>query len=158
MPRRYVFKVEEIYRRRGVAWARYYEYRNMARNMGNVGWNGENIARVLESQEHYGRPTLEIDGFLLDIPMAVRWEHERGLLSRFRLSDRDMLCPWWWTEAGWMAFVREYQNLPDPQESYYLRYEPMPLDRGRLVPMSSKPKQGTGTTASKKVQVPYFVS
>lgn len=158
MSRRLIVTKAEIHRRRGDAWARYYACRGLAVGMMRAGWNGENIARTLERYPDYACPEVGIDGWLLDTPMQARREHEADLLKHFRLTDRVMLCPYFWTEKGWMEYVRMYQALPDVFEDYYFKYEPMPIDRLRLVPMSSKPKQGTGISASKKVQVPYFVS
>ena len=157
MPRRIVVKRDEIYKRRSHAWERYYKLRELARQMTSAGWDGGAIAAALKRYDEY-TPELEIDGRLLDTPLEARRKYEHELLSRFRLSDRELLCPWLWTEQGWMEFVRQFNALPEPAEDYYLRYEPMPLDRLRLVPMSSKPKQGAGTTAVQKAQVPYFAS
>lgn len=158
MPRRRVVSIDEIYKRRGCAWEHYYKLRALAREMVTVGWNGEGIAHALAARNCYGTPEIQIDGWLLDIPLETRLKNERELLSLFRIADRELLCPWLWTEAGWMKFVRAFQSLPDVIEDYYYRYEPMPADRLVLVAMSSKPKQRAGASATKKARVPYFVS
>ena len=158
MPRRRVVKRDEIYKRRAAAWERYYSLRAQARQMGEVGWNGEAIARTLDCYKHYNTPELGVDGWLLDIPLETRQAEQGRLLSVFRLHDHELLCAWWWTAVGWMEFVRKFNGLPDVTEDYYYRYQPMPLDRCILVPMSSKPKRGVGIRHSKKVQVPYFIS
>lgn len=154
MPRRRVLKPREIYNRRASAWADYYKRRNLACEMQKNGWNGESIARTLEFYEAYGGPQLGIDGWLLDVPLGVRQKHEDHLLSVFRLSDRGMLCPWWWTEGRWMEFVHAYQSLPDVYEDYYFLYQPMPIDRLVLVRCS---RREMGISIPKKVQVPYCV-
>jgi len=151
MSRRIVLTAKQIYERRGLAWQRHYDNRAIAAQLCKTGWDGVQITRTLSID--YPEPTLEIDGWLLDVPLYLRQEHADRLISLFKLSylHRDLLCSWYWTEPGWLGFVRQYQALPDVYEAYYYAYDPEPNDRLLLVPMSSKPKQGSG----EKVQVGY---
>jgi hypothetical protein len=151
MPRRIILPVRMIYEKRGLAWAFHYKNRETVRALCAAGWDGTQVA--VELSQLFPQPQLQIDGSLLDIPLNIRREFADTTLSRFRLSifQRDLLCLWYWTESGWQEFVRQYQSLPDVYENYYYKYDPEPNDRLLLVPISSKPKQGT----AKKVQVPY---
>lgn len=144
MPRRIVVTALEIQKRRAQAWEDHYRNRMLARALITAGTSAEIAIRNLEL--FYPAPEIGVDGYALDIPLVVRREHNH----RMRLPA-DLLCVWYWSESYWMEFVRKYQSLPDVYEDYYWKYEPEPLDRGVLVPVSSKPKQGT-----KKVQLPDF--
>ena len=153
MARRRIMTKDEIYRRRGLCWEQHYKNRAVARELCAAGWNSVEITMAL--LQDYPKPELQIDGSMLDVPLEVRQKHEYETLRRFRLSHvhQDLLCVWYWTESGWMEFVRQYQELPDVFEAYYFKYDPEPNDRMLLVPMSSKPKQGS----AKKVHVGYVV-
>lgn len=140
MPRRIVYSIKQIYENRLLAWEFHYKNRELARVHSAAGVNALDLVQALSI--YYPKPELQIDGFMLSVPLYTRREHEDGLRSRFRVS-RDLLCSWYWTESHWLEFVREYQNLPEIYQAYYLRYDPEPNDRALLVPMDSKPKQGS---------------
>lgn len=137
MAKKYILRAKEIYARRGAAWEYHYRNRETARVLCSIGWkDGEQITQTLN--HHLPIPELQIDGTLLNIPLVVRREHEDRLLDLLRLSiyQRDLLCVWYWTESGWLEFVRQYQALPDVYEDYCYEYDPLPNDRFLLVPVS----------------------
>lgn len=140
MPRRRVMTVKKIYEERAAQWAFHYKNRAFASSLCELGWSGASLSAAL--RQDYPVPSLQIDGSMLDVPLRIRCECETGLLSRFRLVDRVLLCLWYWTLDDWQEFVRQYQALPDVCEDYYYRYD-REGDRALLVPMSSKPKQGS---------------
>ncbi len=156
MSRRLIVTRKQIYERRASAWADHYRNRQMARTLLDNGWDGVQITMALS--QAFPAPELGIDAWLLDIPLNLRREHSDQILSRFRLTPnhRDLLCRWYWSAPAWEGeFVPAFQSLPEVYEDYYMLYEPEPVDRYVLVPMSGKPKQGT--SGAEKVQVPYFV-
>lgn len=148
MPRRMIVTKKQIYARRGEAWSSHYRNRETAKTMISAGWNGTQIVSSLNAS--WSTPEMEIDGRTLDIPLNIRQEWGSRLQNIHQINDRDLLCIWYWTADNWQDFVRQFQSLPDVYEDYYYLYEPEPIDRMRLIPMSSKPKQGS----EKKVQVP----
>lgn len=141
MPRRYIFTIEEIYKRRGTAWKFHYENRALAREMTKASWDNIKILQALAM--NLPEPELQIDGWMLEYPLNIRHEHFNNMQNHFRLPNENLLCIWYWTESNWQEFKEKYQALPEVYEDYYLKYDPEPNDRGLLVPMSSKPKQGS---------------
>lgn len=135
MTRRKIVTRREIYRHRAAAWESHYQNRLLAKTLISNGYDAMQI--VLEINKVMEKPTLEIDGWLVDVPMEVRREKEDELLGRCKLSifQRRLLCVWYWTETGWDGFVRAFNDLPDVYEDYYYQYEPQ-ADRLTLVPKS----------------------
>lgn len=141
MSRRLIVKKDDIYRKRGEAWSSHYQNRNIVKEMCAYGLDGARISMVLQ---RFCVRELDIDGSFLSIPLDLRQGKEDSVLSECGLTpfQRDFLCDWYWTENGWLEFVRLYQALPEVEEDFYYLYESEPVDRFRLVPMSSKPKRG----------------
>jgi hypothetical protein len=118
--------------------------------MCKAGRNGNLIAQQLRVDYPY--PEMQIDGYLMDIPLNIRQAHSSDLLNQFGLGYKtDLLCCWYWTADEWQTLVNTYQSLPDVWDDFYMKYDPEPNDRMLLVPMSSKSKQGSGG----KVQVNF---
>ena len=142
MPRRVIVKKDEMYRKRASAWEFHYNNRNIARGMCSYGKDGARISLIVKD---YCIRELRMDGWFLDVPFESRRVMEWQVLNQCGLShmQTDLLCHYYWTEAGWMEFVRLWQAMPEVEEDYYHRYDPLPNDRLLLVPMSSKPKRGT---------------
>lgn len=155
MPRRMIVTIKKIYERRADSWAYHYRNREKTRIMCQAGREGLKIETILN--QYLPTPVMEIDGYILDIPFDIRREHANQLLNRLNLSpiNRELLCSWYWTESGWQELVHQYQSLPDVYEDYYYQYEPEPIDRLILVPMSAKPKQGSIKSGTSQVQVRY---
>lgn len=137
--------------RRACAWERHYRRREIASHLCTLGWSGTRVIQALTAAG-YPEPELDVDGDLLSVPLYLRQGKQDELLSLLKIQDHALLCVWYWTEMRWMQFVRQFQSLPDVYEDYYYRYEPLPVDRIVLVPMSSKPKQGCGKPVDKPVK------
>ena len=148
MSRRLIMTPQQIQIARLNAWARHYENRAMSKAMIAGGWNAMSIIQRLSTD--YPAPVMGMDGELFPIPLETR--RKRDDVLPFTLGH--LLCRWYWSDNGWGELERAFQNLPEPRENYYWRYDPEPNDRLILVPVSRKPKQGQGG-APKKVQVPY---
>lgn len=161
MPRRYVYKMAEIYKARGVSWARHYERRGFAVSCGLEPLKVLNALVRVKMPE----PIMQIDGFLYRPHDVICAEHaalgELGLPWKYQ----DLMCVWYWTENNWMGFVRLYENLPDLEEDFYMVYD-AERDGALYVPMSSKPKRGdvpkpvdksVGKSRTSKVQVPVIM-
>lgn len=136
MPRRRVFSIKMIYELRASSWERHYQLRAQARVIGASDRVQSTLRLYVPDVE------LGIDGDVI---------HTRELLcaqnraaESLRFSNTDLMLGWYWNEANWACFVRAFQALPDVLEDYYLRYD-RAGDVGILVPMSSKPKQGSGS-------------
>jgi hypothetical protein len=156
MGRRHITTSKEIYRLRGVYWARYYRYREFAKCCGVDG------VRVLNALVKAGlpEPEVQVDGSIYEPLDVISAKHKalEVLGLRYSFADArdaeisitwlDLMCPFFWTENGWMSYVRLYESLPDPVEDHYLLYD-AERDGGRLVPMSSKPKKGVDKSVGK---------
>lgn len=157
MPRRYVMKVKEIYRLRGVYWARHYRFRQFSISCGVDG------ICVINALVKAGMPDTEvqIDGSIY-APLDVIHAGHRALEvlgmrnsfaddSEISITWLDLMCPYFWTETGWMQYVRLYEALADPvEEDYYMIYD-AERDGGRFVPMSSKPSRNVPRPVDKSV-------
>lgn len=150
MPRRYVFKVKDIHARRGCFWAMYYDLRGQAKNMSV---DVDNVLRVISLC--VPEPVIEVDGSIYEPLDVTRAQGEAVRRLRFpdSVQSRDLMCRFFWTEAGWMEYVRIFQSLPEPVEDYYLLYD-KERDGGRLVPMSSKPTRAPVRSAGERGDVP----
>lgn len=164
MARRSVFKIAEITRMRAGSWAWSYKLWSFAKN------SGIDPLKVLNALVAVGmpEPEMQIDGSLyrpLDVIKAEAAALDKLGYGFVSVEMRSSMCVWYWTEANWMSFVRQYEALPDPiPEDYYLLYD-AERDGGRLVPMSSKPKRGDvpspvdkslSNSSTSQVQVPRF--
>jgi hypothetical protein len=142
-----VYKAAEIYRLRGVYWNRYYHFRVYARNL------EMESARVLNALVQAGmpEPEIQLDGSIYYHGDVIRASHAaldalgwvKGIAvdSEVCITWLDLMCPYFWSESGWMNYVRLYEALPDPVGDCYITYE-RELDGGKLVPMASKSKRG----------------
>jgi len=153
MARRQVVRKADVYRLRGVNWELHYKNRGMCRSMVEIGWNSVDVTCSITSV--YPVPVVQMDGDAPDVPLILRQQFEDQLLCDCRLRDRRLLNVWYWSESGWMDYVKQFQSLPDAYEDYYWKYE-SEGDRLLLVPMSSKQKPGT--SASKNVHLSYLES
>jgi len=154
MGRRTIYKAQEIYKLRVVYWTRHYNYRGYA---SNCGLDPLKVLNAL-ARAKLPDPEIEVDGSIyepLDVLRArsdaleilgLRWTIIASS-SEISITWKDLMCPYFWTEDGWQAYVRLYQALPDPVEDHYLFYD-AERDGGRLVPMSSKSKRGDSPVGS----------
>lgn len=148
MPRRVVIAKKQIYKRRSSSWDYHYSLRQQAALMTANGRGAMKISDMLARS--LARPQLRIDGGLVDLSAADRLAR-RSLVGQLEIFDEDLLCWFWWTEAAWMEYVREFQCLPDPVEDWYLTYNEA-TDQALLVPMSFRevrqvhPKYNSGTS------------
>jgi len=144
MPRRTIISVKEIYKRRASAWEWHYNNRKTARS---AGMNTEHIAQVV--QRCVPRPVMRIDGTLSESIAVIKGVDRAINELNFTYLLRDLMCSWYWSQAGWDDFVAQFQSLPEPTENHYLSYEPE-SDTILIVPLSQRePNSNKGT---KKVQ------
>lgn len=139
MPRRYVFSVAELQGRRARAWAEHYESRQIGKELAS-GLDVKRVLRVL--QESMPLPELDVDGYLFESRQMIHGMNKALDILHWSFLQRRLMCVWYWSESGWMDFVHLYQSLPELYERHYLVYD-AEADAGRLIPMSSKPKQGS---------------
>lgn len=142
MGRRVIVSRDQMYKNRASAWEFHYNNRNIARSLCSIGFDGGRISYILKD---FCVRDLSMDGNFLDIPMQTRRQFEDSALRSCGLArtQTDLLCDLYWTQQGWLEFVRLWQALPEVEEAYYHVYDPLPNDRLLLVPVSSKPKQGS---------------
>ena len=93
-----------------------------------------------------------IDGSLLDgIENLLGMKRALGRLFTSGM-ERTMMCVWYWSESGWMEYVRQFQSLPDVMEDHCYVYDAA-LDAARLVPVSMLAGRGRPI----RVQIPQKV-
>lgn len=139
MPRRLIVRKDDIYKRRAEAWEFHYKNREMAKQISG----GLDVQKILITiSREVPPPELDITARLI-----TTHEIDQGINKaldglRWTWKQRDLICLWYWSELHWMEFVRAFQKLPDVFEDYYWLYSKK-TDDVKLVPMSSKPKQGS---------------
>lgn len=131
MPRSATLTVKDINRRRGSNWEWHYKNRQRAKLYSSD--DAQRVSRIISGR--VPAPVLLIDASLLD-----GIEHVRTMSNALECVSsslpRCMMCIWYWSEEGWMEFVREFQALPDVTESYYMFYDEA-LDAMQLYPLST---------------------
>jgi len=138
MPRRQVVTREEVYKNRAKAWEFHYRNRKAAQQMIVAGWNSQHVLDVLARAP---APALDVDARILDAPLGDRvLKHDLLEELGWPLDLSDLLCIWYWSDAHWMAFVHEFQALPDVDGDHYYLYDE-DTDCYALVPMASKAKR-----------------
>lgn len=147
MSRRVVISQKEIYRRRGTEWAWHYKNYVFVRGLG-TSLDREKIASVI--QREVPNPIMRIDGSLVEGIETLRGVARTMEQCYFSWAYQDLICAWYWSEAGWDNFVQLFQSLPEVEQDYYLSYD-AELDAILIVPMSQRePNANKGT---KKVQL-----
>ena len=117
MPRAVVMPVKEIYTRRATNWEWHYKNRSVAKLFA-----GEDAIRINYAlNARLPVPELLVDGSLYDSLTHLRVM--AAMAFEFRIQMRTLMCVWYWSESGWMDFVRAFQNLPEVFEPYYMFYE-----------------------------------
>ena len=131
MPRRIVVKKKDIQRRRAQNWEMHYKYRNMAKEMTA---RGIDVYLLMSKISRLPCPELDFDGAALYFPKVSRFE-QMDIRSDYLFCECALVCSWYWSDEGWMEFVRKFQALDDPCEDYYFFYD-AETDVVRLVPIS----------------------
>lgn len=138
MSPRLIVTKKDILRLRAMYWERHYGYRSQVRAFVAAGRNGETVTNIL--RQSMALPSVNFDGSLADLNRDDR-RSRLALVEQLEIFNLDLLCVFWWSEAGWMEYVRQYQALVDPVEDWYWTYH-APTDQMLLVPMSSKAVRG----------------
>lgn len=154
MPRREIVSIREMQERRANAWERSYRLRKTAQS---IIVHGQPLRILAAIAKHLPPPEMQVDGYLYRPLDVIRGEAEAALEVGIHVMHKELLCAWYWTDAGWDAFVREYQSLPEITENYYWTYD-AERDGAILVPVSAKParsdaRYNSGTT---EVQVSHL--
>lgn len=154
MPRREIVTVKEMQERRANAWERSYRHRGMAQAtiMNSVSITTRILSAI---QRHVPPPEMLIDGYLYRSLDVIKGEAMAAAEIGISPVNKEVMCLWYWTDAGWDQFVQAYQALPEIYEPYYWTYD-AERDGAILTPVSSKPmrsdaRYNLGTT---EVQVP----
>jgi hypothetical protein len=139
MGRRIVIRKEKINEYRAVNWERHYKNRELAKQLISIG--SVNPLRILTILvRELPKPELDFDASVISFPLVDR-VHASSIAHAYGVSD-EMANVWYWSDSGWLTFVRAFQSLADPLEDYYLLYS-VKTDVFVHMPMSSKPKQGS---------------
>lgn len=139
MGRRLIVRKDDIYKRRAEAWEFHYQNRETAKQLSSC----LDVTKILITiSREVPSPELDITGRLITSHEIDQGINKALDCLRWTWKQRDLICLWYWSELHWMEFVRAFQKLPDVFEDYYWLYSKK-TDDVKLVPMSSKPKQGS---------------
>lgn len=142
MPRRAIITKAKIFKRRAVAWEWHYRNRQTVRTA-SANMDTTKVAQILSRT--IPPPVMRIDGTLTEGIATLKGVQRAIEELRLNHTQRDLLCSWYWSQAGWDDFVNQFQSLPEPTEDYYLTYEPE-SDAILIVPISQRePNANKGT-------------
>ncbi len=161
MARKVIVKMVDMESRRARAWAAHYDRRARARAMLESGFQARGLVAALSVA--LPAPALDADGASLQVDIDQRAQLRR-VGAMWGNVPADLLNWWYWSESGWMAFVRAIQALPEVTEDYYWTGDKR-RDVFFLAPVSTarrgrravhKPVDSKCASAAVKVQVPQF--
>lgn len=137
MAKRVVVSINEMYRRRAVNWEWHYQSRGIAQTYSQE--DREKVIRIISHE--VPAPVMRLDGAIMDGIANLRGTSKALHYLLLSNMERSMMCVWYWSEAGWMELVREFQALPDIYEDHYYAYD-AELDAVRFLPMCVYPRRG----------------
>ncbi len=151
MPRREIVSPIEMQERRANAWERSYRLRKTAQS---ILMHSKGMAtRVIQSiDRHVPHPQMQMDGYAYRSLDVIKGEAAAAAEIGIQPQDKELMCRWYWTDAGWDEFVRLYQGLPDITEAYYWTYDAT-RDGAILAPVSGKPARADARYKSRTDQV-----
>lgn len=152
MPRKLILDCEWMRRARYNGWAVNYERRQFAQGLGD-----ERCAQVLRVLDTYGfpMPVMELSGWLDKEASGLMISEKTREVCRIcglPVSEYESLARWYWSAAEWQVYVREFNDLPDPQGLYVFSWEGRFVPK--VVPMGAVDNFGTSGGKSAFVPVP----
>ena len=121
MSRRVFTTAKDIWRKRAFWWTSHYEKREKAKSFPPT-----SATLTLKILEQMAEPKLCIDGSLDD------WNYYAGRiiapedymqLLKQAGTPSELFVKWYWSETEWQSFIRQFNNLPEPEPLYEIVLE-----------------------------------